>query len=223
MDGPDLIPRVDWTRSRECLGREEAPTAELGTYDAKSEQKTQHSSRSWAKTCTVQVVIPVVTTNTPKDTMPTVDVELDKARTGSKEDNGRLTTSLSERTSSGVIESKHQLKIPNSHDDPSTEYEAHSTRAQSELEDPLCTEIPDSQPWSRSSLSLESLGKQGMKATKTSAASLQRPQHSNKSVHNYLVSPKKQRKKPIQIAVADSFSSISEAMLDCSEDELSFM
>ena len=232
MNGPGLIPRVDWIRSTECLGREEAPTAELGTCDAISEQKLQRTSRSWAKTCTVQVVIPVVTTNTPKDTMPTVDVELDKPRTSSKEDRGRLTTSLlgemsrhllCQRTSSGVIESKHQLTVPNLHVDPSTEHEAHSTGAQSDLEDPLCTEIPDSQPWSRSSLSLESLGKQGMKATKKNATSLQRPQHSNKSVHNSLVSPKKQRKKPIQIAVADSFSSISEAMLDCSEDELSFM
>ncbi|KAK0515834.1 hypothetical protein JMJ35_001868 [Cladonia borealis] len=231
-DGPGLIPRLDWTRSTECLAREEAPTAELGTCDAISEQKLQCTSRSWANTYTVQVVIPAVTTHTSKDTMPTVDVELDKPRTGSKEDNGRLTTSpvgersrhlLCQRTSSGVIESKHQLTIPNLHVDPSTEHEAHSTRAQSDLEDPLCTEIPDSQPWSRSSLSLESLGKHGIKATKTSATFLQRPQHSNKSVHNSPVSPKKQRKKPVQIAVADSFSSISEAMLDCSEDELSFM
>ena len=232
IDDPGLIPRVDCTPSTECLGREEAPTAELSTCDAISEQELQRTSRSWAKTCTVQVVIPAVTTNTSRDTMPTVDVELDKPRTGSNEDNGRLTTSLvgemsrhslCQRTSSGVIESKHQLTIPNLHFDPFAEHETHSTRAQSDLEDPLCTEIPDSQPWSRSSLSLESLGKKGTKATKASATSLQRPQHSNKSVHNSLVSPKKQRKKPVQIAVADSFSSISEAMLDCSEDELSFM
>ena len=230
--GATQAPQVAASASPVSRSPEKAPTAELGTCDAISEQKLQRTSRSCAKTCTVQVVIPVLTTNTPKDTMPTVDVELDKPRTGSKEDNGRLTTSLvgemsrhllCQRTSSSVIESKHQLTIPNLHVDPSTEHEAQSTVAQSDLEDPLCTEIPDSQPWSRSSLSLESLGKQGMKITKTGATSLQRPQHSNKSVHNSLVSPKKRRKKPTQIAVADSFSSISEAMLDCSEDELSFM
>lgn len=225
-DGPGLVPRSDWTRSTECLAREETPIAELGTCDAISEHKLQLTSRSWAKTHTVQVVIPAVTTHTPKDTMPTVDVELDKSRIGSKEDNVHLTTSLvgemsrhllCQRTSSVVIESKHQLTIPNLHVDPSTEHEAHSNGDQSDLEDPLCAEIPDSQPWSRSSLTLETLGKQGTKTTKTSVTSPQRPQHSNK------FSPKKQRKKPVQIAVADSFSSISEAMLDCSEDELSFM
>ncbi len=231
-DGPGLVPRLDCTHSTECLAREEAPTAEPGTCDAISQQNLQRTSRSSAKAPTVQVVIPAVTTFTPKDTMPTVDVELDKPRTGSKEDNGHLTTSLvgemprhllCQRTSSGVIESKHQLTIPDLHVDRSTKHDAQSKRAQSDLEDPLCTEIPDSQPWSRSSVTLESPGKQGIKARKMSTTLPQRPQHSNKGVHNSLVSPKKQRKKPVQIAVADSFSSISEAMLDCSEDELSFM
>ena len=231
-DGPDLVPRLDSTHSTECLAREEAPTAEPGTCGAISEQNLHRTSRSSAKAHTVQVVIPAVTTYTPKDTMPTVDVELDKPRTGSKGDNGHLTTSLvgempkhllCQRTSSGGIESKHQLTVPDLHVDHSTNHDVQSNRAQSDLEDPLCAEIPDSQPWSRSSLTLESPGKEGTKATKTSATFPQRPQHSNKGVHNSLVSPKKQRKKSVQIAVADSFSSISEAMLDCSEDELSFM
>ena len=231
-DGPALVPRSDWTHSTECLVQEEAPTAEPRTCDAISEQNLQRTPRSSAKAHTIQVVIPAVTTYTPKDTIPTIDIELDKPRTGSKENNGHLTTSLvgkmprhllCQRTSSGGIESKPQLTIPDLHVDRFTRYDVQSNRAQSDLEDPLCTEVPDSQPWSRSSLTLESPGKQGTKATKTSATSPQRPQHSNKVVHNSLVSPKKQRKKSVQIAVADSFSSISEAMLDCSEDELSFM
>ena len=231
-DGPGPVPHLDWTYSTECLACEEAPAAKPGTCDAVSEQNLQRTSRSSAKAHTIQVVIPAVTTSTPKDTMPTVDVELDKPRTGSKEDNGHLTTSLvgelpgellCQRTSPGVIESKHQRKSPGLHVECLTKHETRSNRAQSELEDPLCTEIPDSQSLSRSSLTLGSSGKQGIKATKTSAACPQRLQHSNKGVHASLVSQKKQRKKPVQIAVADSFSSISEAMLDCSEDELSFM
>ena len=231
-DGPDPVPRLDWTYSTECLACKEAPTAKPGTCYAISEQKVQRTSRSSAKAHTVQVIIPAVTTYTSKDTMPTVDVGLDKPRTGSKGDNGHLTTSLvgdvpgdllCQRTAPGVIGSKHQRTIPGLHVDCLTKHETRSNRAQSDLEDPLCTEISDSQPLSRSSLTLESPGKQGIKATKTRAAYPQRLQHSNKGVHASLVSQKKQRKKPVQIAVADSFSSISEAMLDCSEDELSFM
>ena len=231
-DGPDLVPRSDLTPSTEGLAREKAPTAEPGTCAAIPEQTLHRTSRSSVQAHTVQVVIPAVTTYTPKNTMPTVDVELDKPRTGSEEDNGHLTTSLvgemprhllCQRTSSGGIESEHQLTVPDLHVDHSTKHDVQSNRAQSDLEDPLCAEIPDSQPWSRSSLTIESPGKEGTKATKTSATFPQRPQHSNKGVHNSLVSPKKQRKKSVQIAIADSFSSISEAMLDCSEDELSFM
>ena len=231
-NGPALVPRLDGTHSTERLVREEASTAELGACDAISERNLQRTSRSSAKAHTVQVVIPAVTTYTPKDAMPTIDVEPDKRRIGSKEDNGHLTTSrvgetprdlLRQRTSSSGIESKHRLTIPGLHVDCSTEHDPRANRAQSDLEDPLCTELPDSQPWSRSSLTLESPGKQGTKATKTSATFPQRPQHSDKSVHKSLVSPKKHRQIPVQITVADSFSSISEAMLDCSEDELSFM
>ena len=231
-DDPALVPQLNCTHSTECLVREEAPTAEPGACDVIPEQNLQYTSRSTAKAYTVQVVIPVVTTYIPKDTMPTVDIDLDKPRTDSKEDNGHLTTSLAgemprhlfrQSTSSGGIESKLQFPIPGLHIDHSTKHDAQLNRAQSDLEDPLCTEIPDSQPWSRSSLTLESPRKQGTKATKMSGTFPQRPHHSNKAVHNSLDSPKRQRKKPVKSAVAESFSSISEAILSCSEDELSFM
>ena len=130
---------------------------------------------------------------------------------------------LRESTSSGVMESEHQLPIPDLHVDHSMQRNALSDRDQSDLEDPLCTEIPDSQPWSRSSLTLESPRKQGTKATKMNVKFPQRPRPSNNACDNSLNSPKKRRKKSLKIAIADSFSSISEAMLDCSEDELSFM
>ncbi len=232
-DGPALVPQLKDTHSTECLAREEAPTTEPGACDAISEQNLQHTSRFSAKAHTVQVVIPVLPTCISEEAMQTVDYDLDKPRTGLKEDNGHLTTShagemprhlLRQSTSSGGIESKHQLlPILGLDVDHSTKRDAQFNRAQSDLEDPLCTEIPDSQPWSRSSLTLESPRKQGTKATKMSATFPQRPQHSNKAVHNSLISPKRQRKKPVESAIADSFSSISEAMLSCSEDELSFM
>ena len=231
-DDPNHVPRLNGTHSTEGLVREEVPTAKPGTCNAVSEQNLQRTSRSSVKAHTVQVVIPVVTTYTAEDTMPTVDIELDKPRTGSKEDNGYLPTSmvdempghlLRESTSSGVMESEHQLPIPDLHVDHSMQRNALSDRDQSDLEDPLCTEIPDSQPWSRSSLTLESPRKQGTKATKMNVKFPQRPRPSNNACDNSLNSPKKRRKKSLKIAIADSFSSISEAMLDCSEDELSFM
>ena len=231
-DGPAHVPRLNGTHSTERLVREEAPTAKPGTCNAVSEQNLQRTSRSLAKAHTVQVVIPVVTTYTAEDTVPTVDIELDKPRTGSKEDNGYLPTSMvdempghlhRESTSSGVMKSEHQPPIPDLHIDHSMQRNALSDRDQSDLEDPLCTEIPDSQPWSRSSLTLESPRKQGTKATKMNVKFPQHPRPSNKAFDNSLDSPKKRRKKSLKIAIADSFSSISEAMLDCSEDELSFM
>ena len=231
-DGPAHVPRLNGTHSTSHLVREKAPTAEPGTCNAVWEQNLQRTSRSSAKAHTVQVVIPVVTTYTADDTMPTVDIELEKPRTGSKEDNGCFPRRvigempehlLRESTSSGVMESEHQLPIPDLHIDHSTQNDALSDKDQSDLEDPLCTEIPDSGPWSRSSLTFESPGKEGTKATKMSVKFPQRPRPSNKAFDNNLDSPKKRRKKPLKIAVADSFSSISEAMLDCSEDELSFM
>ena len=231
-DGPVHVPRFNGTPSKSHLVREQAPTAEPGTCNAVWEQGLQRTSRSSVKAHTVQVVIPVVTTYTVEDTMPTVDIKLDIPRTDSKEDNNYFPTRvvgempehlLRESTSSAVMESEHQLPISDLHLDHSMQKDAVSDRDQSDLEDPLCTEIPDSQPWSRSSLTLESPGKQGTKATKMSVKFPQRPRPSNKAFNSSLDSPKKQRKKPLKIAVADSFSSISEAMLDCSEDELSFM
>lgn len=231
-DGPAHVPRLNGAHSTSHLAREQAPTADPGTSNAAWEQNLQRTSRFAAKAYTVQVVIPVVTTYTAGDTMPTVDIEPDKSNSGSKEDHGYCPTSvvgempghlLRESRSSGVMESVHQLPIPDMNVDHSMQNDALSDRDQSDLEDPLCTEIPDSQPWSRSSLTLESPEKQGTKATKMSVKFPQRSRPSNKAFDNSLDLPKKQTKKPLKIAVADSFSSISEAMLDCSEDELSFM
>ena len=231
-DGPAHVPRLNGAHSSSHLAREQAPTADSGTSNAVWEQKLQRTSRSAPKTHTVQVVIPVVTTYTAEDTVPTVDIELDKSKSGSKEDHGYFPTRvvgemprhlLRESRSSGVMKSEHQLPIPDMNVDHSMQNDALSDRDQSDLEDPLCTEIPDSQPWSRSSFALESPEKQGTKAGKMSVKFPQHPRPSNKAFDNSLDSPKKQRKKPLKIAVADSFSSISEAMLECSEDELSFM
>ena len=231
-DGPAYVSRLNGAHSSLHLAREQAPTADPGTSNAVSEQKLQRTSRPAAKAYTVQVVIPVVTTSTAEDTMPTVDIELDKSKSSPKKDHGYSPTRvvgempghlLRESRSSGVMKSEHQLPIPDMEVDHSMQNDALSDRDQSDLEDPLCTEIPDSQPRSRSSLTLESPEKQGTKATKMSVKFPQRPRPSNKALDNSLDLPKKQRKKPLKTAVADSFSSISEAMLDCSEDELSFM
>ena len=231
-DSPAHVPRLNDTHSKSHHVCEQAPTAEPATCNAIWEQSLQSTSRSSAKAYTVQVVIPVVTTDTAEGTVPTVDIELDIPRTDSKEDNSYFPTRvvgempghlLPESTSSGVMGDEHQYPISDLNLDYSMQKDALSDRDQSDLEDPLCTEIPDSQPWSRSSFTLESPRKQGTKATKMSVKFPQRPRPSNKALGNSLDSPKKQRKKPLKIVVADSFSSISEAMLDCSEDELSIM
>lgn len=231
-DSPAQVPRLNGTHSKSHLVREQASTAESANCNATWVQNLQSTSRSSAKAHTIQVVIPVVTTDTAEDTVPTVDIELDIPRTDSKEDNNYFPTRvvgeipghlLPESTSSGVMENDHQLPNSDLHLDHSMQKDALSDGDESDLEDPLCTEIPDSQPWSRSSLTHESPRKQGTKATKMSVEFPQRLRPSNKAFDNSLDSPKKQRKKLLKIAVADSFSSISEAMLDCSEDELSFM
>ena len=197
--------------------------------DVASEQLGANSLRSVTTEHVFQVLIPVpksyaVSKELTKPRNVTVDEWRPDLEDQSKESKGLNRESPKQSppkcSSPAARKDRPAVPTPKLHIDNINTRNVECDRAQCDTEDPLGTEILDSQPSSKTTPTSRTPGSQEKKAQKSASIV---PPPSGRGRHSGLRSPKKQKKSKLKTTIADSFSSISEAMLDCSEDELSFM
>ena len=218
--------------SAEHLPCEEQPPAHLAAptnLDPTLEKLVESRTRSLVTEHVIQVLIPAAKpSHVSKQPMLRRDITADELRQAFDEQNNKSKDhsgkSLKQRPSrnSAFSAVKERPAVPKSNmpiDHPSPR-NVLSYRAPSDDEDPLGLEIPVSQSSSKDTPTSKSSRSQTMTVTK-SPYSVSRPSERGRSSSPR--SPKKQGKSRLKATVADSFSSISEAVLECSEDELSFM
>ena len=221
----DSLPVEYPPRKKQSIARRAASTE----LDAASEQLGANSLRSVTTEHVFQVLIPVPKSYAgPKEPTKPRNVTADEWRPD-LEDQSKESKVLNRESpkqsppkcsSPAARKDRPAVPKPKLHIDNINTRNVECDRAQCDTEDPLGSEIPDSQPSSKTIPMSRTPGSQDKKA-KRSASIV--PPPSGRGRHSGLRSPKKQKKSKLKTTIAGSFSSISEAMLDCSEDELSFM
>ncbi|KAL2041320.1 hypothetical protein N7G274_005702 [Stereocaulon virgatum] len=125
-----------------------------------------------------------------------------------------------ESSSCAVKKDRPAVPISQSHIDKINTRNVRYDQLQCDSGGPPGHEIPDSQPSSMST-TVPRTPRSQERLAKRSAPLV--PQSSGRGHPSVPPSPRTQKKSKRKRAIVNSFSSISEAMLDCSEDELSFM
>lgn len=221
----DSLPVEYSPREKQSIARRAASTE----IDVASGQLGVDSLRPVTTEHVFQVLIPVpksyaVSNELTKSRNVTIDEwrpDLEDQSKESKSPNREtLKQSPPKCSSPAARKDRPAVLTPKLHIDNINTRNVECDRVQCDTEDPLGSEIPDSQPSSKTTPTSRTPGSQDKKA-KRSASIV--PPPSSRGRHSSLRLPKKQKKSKLTINIAESFSSISEAMLDCSEDELSFM
>ena len=221
----DSLPVEYSPREKQSIARRAASTK----LDVASEQLGANALRSVTTEHVSQVLIPVpksyaVSKELTKPRNVTVDEWRPDLEDQIKESKGLNRESPKQSppkcSSPAARKDRPAGPTPKLHIDNSNTRNVECDRAQCDTEDPLGSEIPDSQPSTKATPTSRTPGSQDKKA-KRSASIV--PPPSGRGRHSGLRSPKKQKKSKLKTTIVDSLSSISEAMLDCSEDELSLM
>ena len=222
-----LLPQSSDSPLANRLDHEHVPNAHSAHSNAKPKQEYEHTSIPSDKAYVVRVVIPVTTSdrsrNAKVDLINVKSVLTIDNENQTKSNTGNIPGDMLPRSASPDV-SVEEYQVPVSAgcvEHSSDAYDQHN-RSDLDLEDPLGFEIPNSQPRSVSFTKVDSLGRPGIKATRNSAIAQQPLQYLEEVVPSRRGCSRRSRK-TVKLAVADPSSSLSEATVDFSEDELSFL